>query len=308
MDAGQTGSGRGFPVLRQAGGIQRKDEHGPPRGGQAVLRNRGQGLLGRGFRNPHRSLPQHRETEECRHYRKGDAEADGRSPVNSAAHRGGDASGIRNEGKGTGPPFLRTPPDTFSPGLERPGQGHLPAQVRGALLPAAFPPQAEIHPEPGRERDKDAPGGRAVQQVLRRSPIYSYRSTETGYPRDSGRHAERPPDEPPAPGRRGFRQNHGSRPLGPDRRGKRPPGLHYGTNGSTCTAALCKHLQIPSPNRGQSGSPHRVHPRRSQEGHPRRTHGRQHRDNSGHPRADRGHGAVPLAGTCNHRRAAPLWG
>ena len=74
----------------------------------------------------------------------GHGQSDGETGLSGPGHRfslaDGPASGLHPQGKRTGADQLRPATDPLPDGPERPGESHLPAQVRRAVLPAALPP------------------------------------------------------------------------------------------------------------------------------------------------------------------------
>ena len=130
--------------------------------------------------------------------------------------------------EGVLPTLQETLPDYI---LKEKGLVPLTYALRGTLPAAAVPAQAKICPQPQRRRAQDAGRRGGLQRLLQCAAVPAHQCPKARDPGNPGRHAQRPPDEPPAAGGRGLRQNHGGGAQRPHRRGEWLPGLPHGTHG-----------------------------------------------------------------------------
>ena len=265
---------------------------------------------------PDGRLSQHGEAQDGRHHRQGDVQAPVRRPLPLPAGDPGDAAGVHPARPGARLPALCAQEHPFPEGQLRPAEGDLPAEIRGTLLPAAEPAEAEIRPLARRARHPDAQGRSRLPRLLQRPSLQSDGRAAAGDQGDPRRSDERPPDEPPAAGRRGLRQDHGGRAQLPDRHRQRLPDLHHGPHRGAGPAALCQYPEIPEADFRTLRPADRQHDAEGAARHPRRAGGRQHRHHRGHarPAGRQRHFQEPRPR--RHRRAAPfrrgaageLWG
>ena len=243
-------------VLREAAGLQRKNEHSTSGGGSASGKHAEQSADARAWqsarwfrhcskrgrdgcwRNHGRGVSEHREAEECRGYGQGHEQDHGGCSEQGALRRAGDFAGMAYEAVWTCAVAVCFEEHTFSTRHAGAGEGEIQAEVRGTFLSSAVAAEAEICAQQRCAWDPDAESRRSIQQMLRGSPLPADRCAEEGDHGDPQRHEERSADEPSAAGRRGQRQDNGGCPDSLDSHRKRIPGMHHGTDRSACTTAL----------------------------------------------------------------------
>ena len=143
-------------VLREAAGLQRKDEHSTSGGGSASGRHAEQSAGARAWQSARwttertarwdhgRGVSEYGETEECRGYGQGHEQDNGGCREQRAGRRAGDFAGMAYEAIWTCAAAVCFKEHTFSTRHAGAGEGEIQAEVRGAVLSSAVAAEAEI--------------------------------------------------------------------------------------------------------------------------------------------------------------------